>query len=246
MKLDKFQAWLRLFTVQGSWNYDRMVGLGLAFAMEPLLRTVAGGKNGPRYRQALAGAAKFFNAHPYFVGLATGALARAEHLGFSREQVERLKTALVGPLGSLGDRLFWTGWLPLCSAVGIMAAVLLAPVTGILLFLALYNVLHLSVRYWALSAGWRMGAGVAAALGSAVFRRVPGIVAAAAAGAGGFMLPVVAARLTGELPQGSRIGAALVLVVCAVVGKWLLPSAGASRVGMAIVGTAAVVGLLWR
>ncbi|GIW51265.1 MAG: hypothetical protein KatS3mg081_0620 [Gemmatimonadales bacterium] len=246
MRLDQFRAWLRLFTVQGSWNYDRMVGLGLAFSMEPLLRTLSGGKENPRYREGLARAAQFFNAHPYFVGLAAGALARAEHLGSSREEVDRLRTALVGPLGSIGDRLFWIGWLPLCSALGIVGAALISPVAGAVLFLALYNVLHLSIRYWTLAVGWRMGPGVAAALGSSVFRRVPGIVAAAAAGAAGFVLPVAAAWLTGDLPQGSRFGAALVLAVCVIVGRWLLPSAGATRVGMAIVAAAAVVGLLWR
>ncbi len=246
MKFDKFRAWLRLFAVQGSWNYDRMVGLGLAFAMEPLLRDLASGKDHPRYREALAGAAKFFNAHPYFVGLAAGALARAEHLESPREQVDRLRTALVGPLGSMGDRLFWAGWLPLCSALGIVGAALVSPVAGVVLFLALYNALHLPVRYWALGVGWRMGAGVAAALRSAVFHRAPGIVAAAAAAAAGFMLPVAAAWLTGDLPQRTRIGAALVMVVCVIVGRWLLPSAGATRVGMGVVGVAAMAGLLWR
>ena len=29
---------LRLFTVQGSWNYERMQGIGMGVAEEPLLR----------------------------------------------------------------------------------------------------------------------------------------------------------------------------------------------------------------
>jgi PTS system mannose-specific IID component len=246
MRPDKLRACLRLLAVQGSWNYERMVGLGLAFAMEPLLRNLSGGAENPRYREALAGAAKFFNTHPYFAGLAAGALAREEHLGSPREQVERLRTALVGPLGSVGDRLFWAGWLPLCSALGIAGAALISPVAGIVLLLALYNVLHLSVRYWALEVGWRMGAGVAAALGSALFRRWSEVVAAAAAGAAGFMLPVAAAWLTAQLPEGSRAGVVLVWLACAVVARWLLPSAGATRVGMATVGVATLVALLWR
>jgi PTS system mannose-specific IID component len=246
MKLDKFRTWLRLFVVQGSWNYDRMVGLGLAFALEPLLRSLAEGKDSSRYRAALAGAAQFFNAHPYLVGLAAGALAREEHQGSPREQVDRLRTALIGPLGSVGDRLFWAGWLPLCSALGIVGAAVLSPLAGVVLFLVLYNVLHLPFRYWALEVGWRRGSGVAAALGSAFIRRGSALVAVAAAGAAGFMLPVAAAWLTKDLPAGSRIGAALVLAVCVVVGRWLLPSAGATRVGMAIVVTAALAAVLWR
>ena len=109
---------LRLFTVQGSWNYERMQGIGVGVAEEPLLRDLRaeGGSDGVAYRTAVARGAHFFNAHPYLCGLAVGAAARAEHDGVPPEQVERLRTALCGPLGSLGDRLVWAGWLPFTSA----------------------------------------------------------------------------------------------------------------------------------
>lgn len=240
------RALLRLLTVQASWNYERMVGLGLAFAMEPLLRSLPGGKQDPRYSQALARASQFFNAHPYLVGLAAGSLARAEHVGCSREQADRLREALTGPLGSVGDRLFWAGWLPLCSGMGLAATVLASPLAGVVLFLVWYNSVHLAVRWWALSTGWRLGMGVAGALGRGIFRRGPGIVGAAAAGVAGFALPVCAVWLTAGLPEGSRIGTALVMGVCVAVARWLVPSLGGTRVGMGLVALAAVVALLWR
>ncbi|PYO77366.1 MAG: hypothetical protein DMD67_06605 [Gemmatimonadetes bacterium] len=68
---------LRLFTVQGSWNYERMQGIGMGVAEQPLIRDLEG--NGTAYRAAVARAAHFFNAHPYLCGLAVGATARAEH-----------------------------------------------------------------------------------------------------------------------------------------------------------------------
>ena len=85
---------LRLFTVQGSWDYERMQGVGMGVAEEPLLRDLRGGGNGTAYRSAVARGAHFFNAHPYLCGLAVGATARAEHEGVPAEQVERLRTAL--------------------------------------------------------------------------------------------------------------------------------------------------------
>jgi len=110
---------LRLLTVQAAFNYERMIGVGLGYASEPLLRALPGGREGQHYHEALGRAAGYFNAHPYLVGLAAGATARAEHEGVPGPQVERLRTALVGPLGAVGDRLVWAGTLPAASAVGL-------------------------------------------------------------------------------------------------------------------------------
>src|SRR5260370_208111 len=103
--------------VRGWWEYERMRGVGLGVAEEALLRDLKGGEDDSAYRAALARGAYFFNAHPYLCGLAVGAAARAEHDGVPPDQIERLRTALCGPLGSLGDRLVRPGGLPLMSAV---------------------------------------------------------------------------------------------------------------------------------
>src|SRR5712691_5187293 len=50
-----------------------------------------------------------------------------------------LRGALCGPLGSLGDRLVWIGWLPLLSALALIGVALGAGWWAIIGFLALYN-----------------------------------------------------------------------------------------------------------
>src|SRR3990172_6002878 len=115
-------AWVRTLIVQASWNYDRMVGLGVAYAMEPLLRGLPGGRANDRYAAALKRVAGFFNAHPYLTGMAAGALARVEYDGVPEAQADRLRRALIGPLGSVGDQLVWAGWLPMSVAVGLIVA----------------------------------------------------------------------------------------------------------------------------
>src|SRR3990172_13012892 len=105
----------RLFAVQGSWNYETLLGNGIAFAVEPALRLLPGGKGGAAYRAALARQGGYFNAHPYLASVAVGALARAELEGEAPERIERFRTACSGPLGSVGDRLIWAGWLPACA-----------------------------------------------------------------------------------------------------------------------------------
>src|SRR2546422_542378 len=139
--------------VQGSYNYERLLGVGVGVAEEPLLRDLADGK----YRPAVARGAHFFNAHPYLIGLAVGAAARAEHDGAAPDQIERLREALCGPLGSLGDRLVWAGWLPFLSGLTLAAIALGAGWVAVAAFLIVYNIGHVALRWWALKAGWTHG-----------------------------------------------------------------------------------------
>src|SRR6266536_6046507 len=97
----KLAIYLRLFSVQGSWNYETLMGTGIGFTIEPALRQLKGGLRSPRYRPALARHCRYFNAHPYLAGIAVGSLARAELDGEDPVRIERFRTALAGPLGSV-------------------------------------------------------------------------------------------------------------------------------------------------
>ena len=50
-RLDMF---LRMLAVQGAWNFETMLGNGIAFSMEPALRRLPGGRGGEAYREAMA------------------------------------------------------------------------------------------------------------------------------------------------------------------------------------------------
>ncbi len=212
---------LRLFAIQGAWNYETMMGNGIAFAIEPALRRLPGGKGGPAYREALARHAGYFNAHPYLASVAVGALARAELDGVPAKQIERFRTAAPGPLGSVGDRLVWAGWLPLCSALGLLAFGLGgSPAVVLALFLGSYNAGHVALRLWGLHAGWRDGLRVAQALGTPVLRQGPAHVARATAFIAGIALPIAAEGFIG--PGRAVLGTVLVAVAIGAVGiTWL-------------------------
>ena len=206
----------RLLAIQGVWNYETMIGNGIAFAMEPALRRLPGGPGGPAYRAALARHCGYFNAHPYLASVAVGALARAELDGVPEAQIERFRTAAPGPLGSVGDRLVWAGWLPFCSSLGLLTFGLGASPTGVLLvFLGTYNIGHLALRYWGLHAGWRDGLRVAQALGNPVLRQGPAHVARATALVAGIALPVAAQGIIG--PGRALLGGVLAAVAAGAV-----------------------------
>ena len=208
----------RLLAIQGSWNYETFLGNGIAFAMEPALRLLPGGPEGPAFRAAMARQSGYFNAHPYLASIAVGALARAELDGEAPERIERFRTALAGPLGSVGDRLVWAAWLPFCSLLALLVFALGAR-TGLvlLLFLGVYNAGHLSLRAWGLRTGWKHGLRVAAALGNPLLRHGTPVIGRAAAFIAGAAFPLALLRVIG--PGRVLIGG---VVVAAVLGTLLI------------------------
>lgn len=241
MKRGLVLTWVRTLVVQGSWNYDRMVGVGVAYAMEPLLRDLPE----ERYHGALRRVAGFFNAHPYLTGLAAGALARAEYDGVPEAQVDRLRNALIGPLGSVGDRLIWAAWLPLCAALGLLVAASGSPLYGVVTFVVLYNVVHLALRSWGLLVGWHAGTTVAGALGGWLLKLGLRLGTRVAVFALGVALPPVAAWLMQGLSVRERAGAVGVAVLGVLTGRVILPTVSGLRLGLAFVATALIVGWLW-
>jgi PTS system mannose-specific IID component len=151
-----------------------------------------------------------------------GALARAELDGVAPTLTERFRTALGGPLGSVGDRLVWASWLPLCSLIALGAFGFDAPpVTVVAIFLVLYNLGHLSLRAWGLRVGFRRGLRVADALAHPLLRRGPQYVGAAASLVAGFVIPLAADRVSTD-----GRAAAIAITLVAIVGGVLLARFG--------------------
>jgi PTS system mannose-specific IID component len=194
----RLSMFVRLMAIQGAWNYETLLGNGIGFCVEPALRLLPGGKGGDAYRAALARQSQYFNAHPYLAAVAVGALARAELEGVAPEKIERFRTALCGPLGSVGDRLVWAGWLPLCSIAALAAFGFGVSTAGVLLvFLGTYNAFHIALRAWGLGAGLEHGMRVAASLGTPILRQSPAHIAQVSALVGGLALPLALDQVIG-------------------------------------------------
>jgi mannose PTS system EIID component len=202
---------LRLLAIQGSWNYEILLGNGIGFCLEPALRLLPEGVHSTHFKEALARESKYFNAHPYLASVAVGALARAELDGEPPEKIERFRTALCGPLGSVGDRLVWAGWLPFCSLLALGVFGLGGgPVLVLAVFLGVYNVGHFALRWWGLRTGWTHGLRVASSLGNPIFRHGPQQIARLAALATGLAIPLALNRVIG--PGRVLLGSVLLAV----------------------------------
>lgn len=208
----RISMFVRLLAIQGSWSYEILLGNGVGFCVEPALRQLPGGVEGHAYREALARESRYFNAHPYLAAVAVGALARAELDGEPPERIERFRTALCGPLGSVGDRLVWAGWLPFCSLFALALFGLgRGPLAVVGTFLIMYNTGHVALRVWGLCEGWKHGMRVATSLAHPVLRHGPQQIGRIAALATGIAIPLALQRVIG--PGRVLLGGVLVSVI---------------------------------
>jgi mannose PTS system EIID component len=223
-----WRAWLRLFAVQGTWNYERMLGVGMGYAAEPLLddlKTV----DPVRHTEAVVRSAEFFNCHPNLAGLALGATARAEYDGVPGAQIARLRTALCSPLGALGDQLFWAGLVPLLLGGTLVGVVLGARWWAVFGFLLLYNIARVATGVWSLRTGLDAGMAVGGAISGSWISRAIAVVGPAAGFSVGFAIPLVAAWYLEDLGWTASFGALAVAATGVAVTRWFGASLTAVR-----------------
>jgi mannose PTS system EIID component len=218
----RFRALLRLFAVQGTWNYERMLGVGMGYAAEPLLEDLKA-IDPARHGEAVARSAEFFNCNPNLAGLALGATTRAEYEGVSGPLIVRLRTALCSPLGAMGDELFWAGLVPALMGLALIGVVLGAGWWAIGGFLVAYNAVRLWTSYWSLRLGMQAGMRVGAAIGASWLPRAIERVGPAAAFAIGAAIPLVAAWYLRPFGWSAGVGAAGVAMAGIALTRWFAP-----------------------
>ena len=223
-----WRAWLRLLAVQGTWNYERMLGVGMGYAAEPLLddlKTV----DPVRHTEAVVRSAEFFNCNPNLAGLALGATTRAEYDGVPGTQIARLRTALCSPLGALGDQLFWAGLVPLLVGGVLVGVVLGAHWWAVAGFLLVYNVARAATGVWSLRTGLDAGMGVGGAIAKSWISKAIERVGPAAGFSVGLAIPMVAAWYLEDLGWTASFGALAVAATGVAVTRWFGASLTAVR-----------------
>jgi PTS system mannose-specific IID component len=236
----KAAVMIRALAVQGSWNYETLTGTGFGFAILPALRAIF--QDPEELEQAILRHEGPFNSHPYLAPLALGAVIRMEIDGEDPVVIDRFKSALRGPLGTLGDQLVWTGVRPVFLLFAL--ALVLAGVVwwvAIAAFLLLYNAVHLGLMAWGFRVGLDEGRQVAERLRHTVISRVHPKLMAAGAFMAGIVIALVVTRGVAAMGEPGLHWTTLAMVAVAV------GAAGgrkARRAGVAGAVTLAVFGLL--
>jgi len=166
---------LRSFTIQASWNYERLLGLGFLFSMMPGLRKISSDEDS--LRNSASRHLELFNSHPYLTSYALGSSLKLEEEcsgsgDVNEEAIRRWKKALLSPLGSLGDSLFWKSFRPLCGVLGVLLSLLLGWI-GPIIYLITYNSLHLYVRTRGVFHSYAKGTESMTEFSRSLYRRFP-------------------------------------------------------------------------
>lgn len=152
----------RSFQMEFSWNYERQMNLAFVYAMIPVLKKLYTRK------EDLACALKrhlaFFNTTPHIVTLILGITAAMEEKnsqskGMDAASVDSVKASLMGPLAGLGDSFFWGTLRLIATGIGTSLA-LKGSILGPILFLLVFNIPHLAVRFLFTRWGYVLGTGV--------------------------------------------------------------------------------------
>lgn len=150
-------VWFRLLSLQCSWNFERLQGLGLFYALLPALRKLY-------RRDELLKVARehltYFNTHPYLAPLVVGALLKLEEGRATKQEqqvtISDFKEMVAAPYAAIGDALFWGGLRPLAAGIALFFAakgILWAP----LVFLLIYNLVPLIFRVFGFMRGYQQG-----------------------------------------------------------------------------------------
>lgn len=153
----------RSFPLQGCFFYERMQNVGFAYQMIPALKKLYPDKE--EAAAALKRHLAIFNTTPAIVTFITGAaiameekFKRAKDAGeeVDEESVNAVKTALMGPLAGIGDSFFWGTFRIIGAGIGCSLAAQ-GSILGVILFLLIYNIPHLLVRFYGLKLGYKGG-----------------------------------------------------------------------------------------
>lgn len=146
-------VWRSLF-LQASFNYERMQACGWLYSMLPGLRKIH--KNKKDLSNSMKLHMEFFNVHPFLVTFMQGIVTAMEENKESQEAIRGIKIALMGPLGGIGDALFWFTLLPISASIGVSFA-LDGNVAGPIIFLLLFNAVHFFLRFSLMHYSYKMG-----------------------------------------------------------------------------------------
>jgi PTS system N-acetylgalactosamine-specific IID component len=146
-------TWRSLF-LQASFNYERMQAGGWLYGLIPGLKKIH--KNKDDLSKSMSMHMEFFNTHPFLVTFIMGIVIAMEENKEHPDTIRAIKVATMGPLGGIGDALFWMTLLPISAGIGASMAVQ-GNIAGPFVFLIIFNIVHFALRFGLMNYGYNTG-----------------------------------------------------------------------------------------
>jgi fructoselysine and glucoselysine-specific PTS system IID component len=152
-------VFLRSMALEANFNFETWQNTGYAFSIIPVLKRLYTTKE--TMATALKRHLQLFNTSPYGSTLILGITAAMEEQNsndpdFDAESISTVKLGLMGPLAGVFDSLFWGTFKVIAAGVGTSLAIK-GNIMGPVLFLLIFNVPHLVLRYNLTFIGYRAG-----------------------------------------------------------------------------------------
>lgn len=167
--------WLWTFFSHANYNYERLQGTAFAHAMTPIIRKLY--RTPEEIKAALKRHLVFFNTEPNVGGVIHGVVIameeqRANGAAIDDDDINAVKSGLMGPLAGVGDSISQGTITPILLAIGIGIAAAGQPF-GAVLYFVLEVVIMVALAYFFWFQGYDRGReGVTSMLRSGVLDRV--------------------------------------------------------------------------
>lgn len=150
----------RSFTLLGSFNYERMEGLGFLYSIMPILKKIYKDDE-EALKQSMHRHLAAFNMtvapSPFVMGTTIAMEEKAKKdKDFDVSSINAVKVSLMGPLSGIGDTFFWGIFRILACSLAVGFATQGNPIAPFILLL-IFNVPNFLTRWFGLSLGYREG-----------------------------------------------------------------------------------------
>lgn len=146
-------AWRSMF-LQASFNYERMQAGGWLYSILPGLKKIH--KNKDDLSTSMKHNLEFFNCHPFLITFVMGIIISLEQKKADVQTIRALRVAAMGPLGGIGDAIFWFTLLPIAAGIGANLS-LQGSILGPIIFFVMFNVVHLGLRFGLMHWSYKVG-----------------------------------------------------------------------------------------
>ena len=146
-------VWRSLF-LQASFNYERMQAGGWLYGILPGLEKIHTDKED--LSKSMKHNLEFFNTHPFLVTFVMGIILSLEQQKADTNTIRAVRVAAMGPLGGIGDAIFWLTLVPITAGITANMAIE-GSVAGPILFLLIFNAVQFGIRYWLMHWSYNLG-----------------------------------------------------------------------------------------
>lgn len=145
----------RSLNLQASFNYERMQAAGWLYCILPGLEKIHG-DNKEDLQRSMEHNLEFFNTHPFLVTFVMGIVLSMEQQKAGINTIRAVRVAAMGPLGGIGDAIFWFTLVPITAGITANMAIN-GSLAGPILFLLIFNIVQFALRFWLMNWSYKLG-----------------------------------------------------------------------------------------